>query len=142
MLACFEINAVGPLLLTQALLPMLRLSAQQPRKLLIVTSEMGSLGNVLQPNRAGNVSYRSSKAAANMVGRCVAAELGTTEQLAVTLVHPGWCQTDMGTAGVPGRVPPVTPTESVAGMLKVMDGIEKACGSANFVDYTGAAIAW
>jgi NAD(P)-dependent dehydrogenase (short-subunit alcohol dehydrogenase family) len=43
------------------------------------------------------VSYRTSKAAVNMVARCLAAEHGpaTADGLRLTVVHPGWVDTDM-----------------------------------------------
>lgn len=88
---CFEVNAVGPLLLTQALLP--RLRAGRGRKVLVVSSIMGSIQNT---KAGGSVSYRTSKAAVNMIGKCLAGEhgIGTDDELAITLCHPGWCDTD------------------------------------------------
>ena len=77
-----------------------------------------------------------------MIGKVLAGEhgLGTADNLAVTLCHPGWCETDMGSAG--NRSPPVKPDASVGGMLKVIDEMGAPHSLANFVDYTGAALAW
>ena len=89
----------------------------------------------------GSVSYRASKAALNMIGRCLAGEHGpaTPDALKVTLCHPGWVDTDLGSAG--GREPPVTPSESITGMLRVIDEMG-ADSIANFVDYTGDRVVW
>lgn len=136
MMACFDTNAVGPMLLTQALLPLLR--AGNGKRVFIVSSAMASMAKT---TAGGSVSYRASKAATNMVGRCLAGEHGTNTEdgLSVTLCHPGWCDTDMGSAG--NRSPPVKPVDSVAGMIKVIDAMGKQ-SNADFLDYTGAPIEW
>ena len=76
-----------------------------------------------------------------MIGVCLAGEhgVGTADGLRVTLCHPGWCDTDMGAAD--NRSPPVKPEESVAGMLRLVDGMGEH-SKAEFVDYTGAAVEW
>jgi NAD(P)-dependent dehydrogenase (short-subunit alcohol dehydrogenase family) len=134
---CFEVNAVGPLLLTQTLLPHLRQGAS--KKVLFVSSIMGSIEKTVS---GGSVSYRTSKAAVNMVGKCLAGEhgLGTADNLLITLCHPGWCETDMGSAG--NRSPPVKPEVSVGGMLAVLDAMAAPHAKADFLDYTGKALEW
>eukprot|EP00656_Telonema_subtile_P005210 TRINITY_DN12366_c0_g1_i2.p1 TRINITY_DN12366_c0_g1~~TRINITY_DN12366_c0_g1_i2.p1 ORF type:complete len:219 (+),score=52.73 TRINITY_DN12366_c0_g1_i2:117-773(+) len=136
MIGCFATNAVGPLLVTQALLPLLRES--EVRKVFFVSTVMASMAATTS---GGAVCYRTTKAAENMVARCLAGEhgQGTEDRLLVTLCHPGWCDTDMGGAG--GREPPVQPEESVAGMLAVVDGMGEH-SRADFVDYTGRPLQW
>ena len=64
----FEVNTLGPLLVSQALLP--NLSAGS--KLIIVTSRMGSV----EDNTSGGMyGYRISKAGVNMVGKSLAEDL-------------------------------------------------------------------
>lgn len=132
---CFETNCTGPLLVTQALLPMLRVGAG--KKMFFVSTDMASMAGAA----AGSVSYRTSKAALNMLGRLVALEHGpgTEDGLAVTLCHPGWVETDMGAAG--NRSPPVRPEESVAGMLKMVDSMGSH-SNADFIDFEGNTLAW
>ena len=137
----FNVNCVGPLLLTQTLLPLLRAASAEggvPAKVFFVSSVMGS---ITRTTAGGSVSYRASKAALNMVGKVLAGEhgVGTLDNLRFTLCHPGWCATDMGCAG--NRSPPVQPEESVAGMLRVIEAMGEQ-SRADFVDFNGAAIEW
>lgn len=135
MMDCFETNCAGPLLVTQALLPMLR--AGSGKKVFFVSTAMASMGGAA----AGSVSYRTSKAALNMLGRLVALEhgIGTEDGLAVTLCHPGWVDTDMGAAG--DRSPPVRPVDSVAGMLSAVDSMGPH-STADFIDFEGNTLEW
>eukprot|EP00928_Gymnodinium_smaydae_P023605 TRINITY_DN19419_c0_g3_i1.p1 TRINITY_DN19419_c0_g3~~TRINITY_DN19419_c0_g3_i1.p1 ORF type:complete len:255 (-),score=17.72 TRINITY_DN19419_c0_g3_i1:141-905(-) len=139
MMDCFATNAVGPLLLTQSLLP--RLRAGSGKKIFFVSSNMASLTNTDPAHVSGSVSYRASKSAMNMVGRCLAGEHGplTPDGFAITLCHPGWVDTDMGSAG--NREPPVTPPDSVRGMLAVIDSMGTH-SNANFLDFNGAPLPW
>ncbi|MFW5845132.1 MAG: SDR family oxidoreductase [Planctomycetota bacterium] len=88
-LSVIRINAIGPLLLTQALLPQLRASPQA--RVLMISSGSGSLQ---KRTTAGTYSYCSSKAALNMITRNLSADLGRDGPLVVA-VHPGHVQTDM-----------------------------------------------
>ncbi|WP_115717934.1 SDR family oxidoreductase [Gallaecimonas mangrovi] len=89
-LQSMQVNALGPLLLTQALLP--NLLAGKAKKLVFITSLMGSMTD----NGSGSFySYRASKAALNAVAKSLAADL-KSEGIKVGLYHPGWVQTDMG----------------------------------------------
>ena len=135
MMDCYETNCVGPLIVTQALLPMLR--AGGGKKVFFVSTAMASM----ETAAAGSVSYRTGKAALNMLGRLLSLEHGTetSDGLAVTLCHPGWVDTDMGAAG--DRSPPVQPPDSVTGMLAVIDAMG-AESNGNFCDWEGNTLAW
>lgn len=93
--ATFRINSAAPLLLTQALTPLLE-RGNQP-KVLNLSSELGSIAN----RRAFSTpSYCISKAALNMVTRLLALEL-TPRGIGCVAVHPGWVKTDMGGPNAP-----------------------------------------
>ena len=100
----YEINALGPLRVTKALLPNLHAGA----KVLILTSRVGSVGD----NSSGGIyGYRMSKAAANMAGKNLAIDL-LDRGIAVGILHPGMVATEMtGNSGV-------TAEHSVSGLLK------------------------
>lgn len=77
MAALFDVNVFGTLEVTDAAIPLLQKGADQgsvPR-IVFITSEMGSFGNTLNPSwkyyqHNTSIPYKSSKAAANMIGAC------------------------------------------------------------------------
>jgi NAD(P)-dependent dehydrogenase (short-subunit alcohol dehydrogenase family) len=90
----FEVNALGPLLVTQALLGNLGKGS----KVAIITSRMGSIAD---NSSGGMYGYRMSKAAVNMAGASLAQDL-KSRGIAVTILHPGMVATRMtGGAGIP-----------------------------------------
>jgi len=90
----FEVNAIGPLRVTHALLGKLRPGS----KVVIVTSRMGSLGDNAS---GGYYGYRMSKAAVNIAGVSLARDL-KSRGIAVLLLHPGMVATGMtGGRGIP-----------------------------------------
>jgi NAD(P)-dependent dehydrogenase (short-subunit alcohol dehydrogenase family) len=96
--ATYDVNAIGALRVSLALLSHLRRGAT--RKLVHVSSSMGSIAD----NRSGGYyAYRMSKAALNMRSRSLAADL-RDEGIASVVINPGWLQTDMGGPGAPTPV--------------------------------------
>ena len=103
----YEVNALGPLRVTKALLPNLH----EGSKVLILTSRVGSVGD---NSSGGNYGYRMSKAAANMAGKNLAIELAE-RGIAVGILHPGMVATEMtGNTGV-------TADHSASGLLCRID---------------------
>ncbi|CAE7185619.1 hypothetical protein CFE70_006328 [Pyrenophora teres f. teres 0-1] len=76
--AAFDINATGPYLLTQALIPLLKKSAN-PR-IINISSGAASIGRRLSPEspmyKIQSVPYRASKVAFNMITVCLHVEFG------------------------------------------------------------------
>lgn len=122
-----RVNALGPLRVTQAFLPLLN-KADHP-VVANITSKMGSIADT----SSGAYGYRMSKAALNMFTKCLAAEL--PNGIALSL-HPGWVKTDMGGAGAM-----VETADSVAGLLKVIRSATRA-QSGGFFGYRGEMIPW
>ena len=83
----FEVNAIGPLRVTEALLDNLAKGA----KVALITSRMGS---VADNSSGGRYGYRMSKVALNMAGMSLAKDLAP-RGIAVALLHPGYVQTAM-----------------------------------------------
>jgi NAD(P)-dependent dehydrogenase (short-subunit alcohol dehydrogenase family) len=83
----FEINAMGPLRVTEALLTNLSADA----KVAFITSRMGSMGD---NSSGGRYGYRMSKAALNSAGVSLANDL-KPRGIAVAILHPGLVGTDM-----------------------------------------------
>lgn len=96
-------NAVAPLLLTQALIGLVR-KGNNPR-IVMVSSQTGSMW---WTSSGGSYAYRMSKAAMNMAARTLSKEL--SDVICITL-HPGWVQTDMG-----GPNASIMPEESASGI--------------------------
>jgi NAD(P)-dependent dehydrogenase (short-subunit alcohol dehydrogenase family) len=124
----FRTNARGPLLLAQALAPMLADGA----RVADITSELGSIASLA---RFGTPSYNISKAAQNMVTALLAKALAT-RGIIVLALHPGWVQTDMGGSGAS-----LAPAQSVQGLLQVIDGATLQ-SSGQFLDWQGNALSW
>jgi NAD(P)-dependent dehydrogenase (short-subunit alcohol dehydrogenase family) len=126
----FQVNAIGSMRVTQALLPALRRG--RGRKIVQLSTGMASLAD----NRTGGgYAYRASKAALNMFNRSLAHEL-LPDGFTCLAINPGWLQTDMG-----GPRAPLPVAEGVAGVLRVVDGAGPA-ESGKFLDYKGAEVPW
>jgi len=123
-------NAVGPLLLTQALTALLERSSTA--RIVNISSDLGSLAAT---HAFHTPSYCMSKAALNMATRLAAAELDARGMVVISM-NPGWVKTDMG-----GARAPLTVAESVTGMLTVIDGL-RAADNGRFLDHTGKGLDW
>jgi NAD(P)-dependent dehydrogenase (short-subunit alcohol dehydrogenase family) len=126
----FEINAVAPLRVTRAFLPLLRRGAGP--KVLQLSTLMGSIAD---NSSGGAYAYRMSKAALNMATRNLGHELGR-EGITCLAIHPGWVQTDMG-----GSRAPLPVRDAVAAMLAAIDGVGVERNGA-FVDREGKPLPW
>ena len=127
--ATFRVNTLGPMRVTEALLPQLE-RGQRPL-VLAISSNMGSITGINAPR---DYAYRSSKAALNAAMRGLAVEL--EPRVGVLLLHPGWVRTRMG-----GALAPISPEESVQGMLQLVDGFVSGM-SGQFLRYDGTPVAW
>jgi NAD(P)-dependent dehydrogenase (short-subunit alcohol dehydrogenase family) len=125
-----ETNTMGPMRVTQALLPNLRAGK---RKLIVsISSRLGSI----EGNTNGNYyGYRESKAALNMFMRSIAMEL-KSDGFTCIAMSPGWVRTDMG-----GPQATLSPEESVKGILSVLESL-KPEDSGTFRSYDGANMPW
>lgn len=85
----FATNTIGPILLTQALLPLLE--AGKPSRVVNVSSQLGSLERMTD----GWAGYGISKAALNAGTRKLALAL-EPRGISVIAASPGWVRTDMG----------------------------------------------
>ncbi|XP_041652557.1 C-factor isoform X2 [Cheilinus undulatus] len=150
MIENFHTNAVAPLMITKAFLPLLKKAAQggqggggagsmgiQRAAVINMTSLLGSV-ELNWGERANNFKwypYRTSKSALNMVSRCMAVDLEPDGILCMA-IHPGWVRTDMG-----GSEAPLSPDESISSILSVIGGLtEKDHGS--FLNFTGEVLPW
>ena len=126
----FEINALGALRMTRAVLP--HLERGQGKKILHVTSGMGSI----EDNRMGGaLAYRMSKAALNMLARTLAVDL-KPKGIASAVINPGWVLTDMGGPSAPTKV-----ADSVRGIVEAFDKLDMST-SGSFLHWKGGVFPW
>ncbi|WP_133365998.1 SDR family NAD(P)-dependent oxidoreductase [Qipengyuania sediminis] len=115
-------NAFGPARAARALLPALK----DGGTLAFMSSLMGSIAD----SSGGYELYRTSKCAQNMLAKGIAEQNAKARNIAVLSLHPGWVQTDMGSAAAP-----LTVAESCRGLADVL---ERAGGEGYaYVDYRG-----
>jgi NAD(P)-dependent dehydrogenase (short-subunit alcohol dehydrogenase family) len=126
----FKVNAVGPTLVAQALLPLLE--AADGARILNVSSWLGSIA---KKSSGGNYGYCASKAALNMMNRALAEDLRDRGIISVVM-NPGWVRTDMG-----GQKAKLSPEESVAGMLRTLLAA-KLEDSGIFLQWDGTTHPW
>lgn len=124
----FDVNTLGPLRVTEAMLEHLVDGA----RIGIITSRMGSISD----NSSGSYyGYRASKAAVNAVGKSMAVDLAP-RGIAVFLLHPGLVGTEM--VGGKGDF---TPEEAAAGLAARLDTL-KLEQSGSFWHAQGQAMNW
>lgn len=128
MLHQFNVNALGPLRVTRALLGILKPGS----KIAIITSFMGSIG---QNSWGGQYGYRLSKAAANMAGVNLSHEL-KPKQIPVVLIHPGYVTTDL--TGGQGNL---SPDMSAKGVIDRISELTME-GTGRFMHVDGHEIPW
>ncbi len=152
-LDAYRTNALGPALLTQALLPLVEAGSQ--KKIIFLGSAAGSIG-LLQPP-ANLYAYRASKAALHLIARNLALDL-QARKLIVGLVNPGLVDTrglldlaadDPGPPDLQhlvrlvraGVIPLIRSAPSVTGMRTLIDGwtLER---SGQFFNYDGQPLPW
>jgi len=123
-----RVNAVGPLLLVQALAPHLADGATVAN----ISTQMASLSTRTEFR---SPSYSMSKAAQNMA-TVQLAKAFAPRGIKVVALSPGWVRTDMGGTG--GEL---TPEDSAAGLLQVIDQLRDT-DSGRFLDWRGQPMPW
>ena len=126
--AQFEVNALGPLMLTEQLLG----NIAKGGKIALISSRMGSIAD----NTSGSsYGYRMSKAALNIAGVSLAQDLRDRE-IAVTILHPGYVQTDItGGRGL------ITADVAAQGLIERIDDLSLET-SGRFWHQSGEELPW
>ncbi len=124
----FEVNTLGPLRVTAALLKNLA----QDAKIAIVSSRIGSMTD---NSSGGRYGYRISKAAVNMVGVNLANDL-RERGVAVIILHPGYVRT-----GLTGMNGDIDPDQAAAGLIARIDDLTLQ-NSGSFWHANGERLPW
>lgn len=126
-----QTNTIGPLKLVDTLVD--NVAAGTVRRIVLVSSRMGSIGNNLS---GGHYGYRASKAALNAIGRSLAIDL-FRRGITVAMLHPG----RVNTAGGGGADAPLSADHSVQAMRQTIARMGNH-ETGVFCTYDGQAIAW
>ena len=130
MLHVFQVNTVAPVMVTQAYAELLR--SGQDACVVNMSSDAGSI----QRRESGcDYSYPASKAALNMMTRCLAGDF-RADAVTVISIHPGWIQTDMG-----GPHARLTLDKAIPSMMRVLDNLTLV-DSGKFLNWDGTEVAW
>lgn len=124
----FDVNALGPLRVSQALVSNLR--ASNNAGVCAITSRMGSIAD----NTSGAFyGYRMSKAALNAAMKSLCIDLAP---IPVMVVHPGYVRTRLT-----GELGDLTPDEAVARMMPLIENMTPA-NSGRFYHRDGHELPW
>jgi len=123
-----EVNAIAPLMVTEALLDNFSVGG----KVAMITSRMGSIAD----NQSGGYyGYRMSKAALNAGAKSMAIDL-QARKIAVGIFHPGFVQTDMV-----NHQGDISADESAKRLMKLMDKLTMA-ETGVFIHSNGERLPW
>lgn len=138
-----RVNALGALLVTEALWP--NLLAGEQKKVAGISAVVASF-DVYPRIHRGLYYYKASKAALNMILRNIALD-GMADGVSVAVLSPGVVNTygtpdpDMDAMSPEMRRSMVDIDTSVGGMMKVMDELTLE-GSGRWYRFDGSVIAW
>ncbi len=124
----YRTNSIGPLLVTQALLPNLT----KDSKVGIVSSRVGS---VADNGSGGSYGYRMSKAAVNMAGKSLSVDL-QDKGIPVALLHPGFVRT-----GMTDNSGYIDADEAAEGLIKRLDELDIS-STGTFWHSNGEELPW
>lgn len=160
----FKVNALGPLKVTKALLPLLKESAKTAKstktKIVNMSSRMGSIGDntsgtrICLPKRQSPLSfarakrtdtfelnsgsyygYRASKSAINQISVTLARDL-MKDNIVVLCLHPGNIKTDMNSYG------DMTPDECAERLAKLVESKNLPEDGLKFWHRDGMELPW
>ena len=132
------VNVIGPMRMVELFVD--NVAASEQKKIMNISSLVGSI----QMTFPGQNFYRASKAALNMSMRTIAKELRRSKEpgrkeIIVGLIHPGVVATDFA-KNVP--IPMISPQESAAAVIIVIDSYQDRRQSGDFMSYTGKELPW
>jgi NAD(P)-dependent dehydrogenase (short-subunit alcohol dehydrogenase family) len=140
--ATLDVNAFGPLAVSQALRE--HVLASRQKKIVALTSGLGSIA-IAGAMAHGPYFYRMSKTALNMGMQGLGADLKSQGAI-VAVVSPGTAETEMlgryRSAYGATTVATVSPAQSVAGMIRVIEQLDQAKAAQGINSYDGRILPW
>ncbi|NXM78136.1 H17B6 dehydrogenase, partial [Serilophus lunatus] len=141
----YTTNTIGPLQTSQAFLPLLKEAAEAEGQhemscsraaIINISSILGSIEVAEAWEERQDICYRCSKAALNMLTKCLALEYGSSGILCVS-VDPGRVTPPLQ-QGMQG---PVTVEQSVQGVLRLLSQLSTT-SNGTFWDWRGQRLPW
>jgi len=133
----FEVNALGPLKMSQQFMP--HVAASEQKKIIVISSKGGSFAE--SPKMPMMYSYRGSKSALNMFMYTLSYET-TKKDIILTILSPGMVNTTEDMKGMKLQPGTIEVNESVAKMLVVIDGLTSE-NNGQFLNYEeGRVVGW
>ena len=137
----FATNTIGPLMLTQSLLPLLKRAASHASSKPLgwqraaVINVSGALGSISANGIGRLYPQRCSKAALNAVTKLLSIDL-LKDGIIACSIHPGWVNTDMG-----GPNALVTIDDSAKEIMKLLNSLNQD-SNGGFFRYDGTVLNW
>lgn len=128
-----DIDAVGPMRVIKALMPLLEKS-NQVAFVANISSEAGSIGKCYRTNM---IDYGMAKAALNMATMLLHNSFKDKPKLNIMCVHPGWMRTNEGNAAAP-----LDPYDSAETMRKLFEERRNNKTGDVFLTYEGKVYPW
>jgi NAD(P)-dependent dehydrogenase (short-subunit alcohol dehydrogenase family) len=126
-------NTLAPLKMAEAFID--HVAGSELKKIITISSSLGSISRTF----GGSYFYRASKTAVNMMMANLAKDV-RDRGVIVGIVTPGYVDTDF-TRGAGDQILKISPEESAAGMLPVIDGFSLET-SGTLMRHTGEPLAW
>ncbi|KAB2572375.1 putative sterigmatocystin biosynthesis ketoreductase stcE [Lasiodiplodia theobromae] len=140
----FDVNVVGPVVLFQAVLPLLEAATKDgasPPKFITIGSSAGSIGGMeLRP--FPNAAYAPGKAALHYLTKKIHTE---HPELIALPIDPGWPRSEMGNFAANHfgiAEAEITVEDSVAGILKIVDNATREKTSGKLMVWDGTECPW
>ena len=137
----FATNTIGPLMLTQSLLPLLKRAASHASSKPLgwqraaVINVSGALGSISANGIGRLYPQRCSKTALNAVTKSLSIDL-LKDGIIACSIHPGWVNTDMG-----GPNALVTIDNSAEEIVKLLTSLNQD-SNGGFFRYDGTVLNW
>lgn len=128
-----DVDAVGPMRVIKALLPLLKKS-ERTALIVNISSEAGSIGKCY---REFYLDYGMAKAALNMATMTLRNYLKNVSNVNAICVHPGWMRTNEGNAAAP-----LDPYEHAETMRLLFERMRDDKEGPVFVTYEGIPYPW
>ncbi|OXA50996.1 C-factor [Folsomia candida] len=119
----------------QAFLPLLEKAGNSESKKAVILTFSSRLGSIEDNQSGGYYASRTSRAASNAITKSISIDV-KDKNILIAAINPGWVKTDQG-----GENAPLTPEESVSGILNVFENLTPS-QSGLFFQYNGTIIPW